>query len=138
VRFHSAAGTSGKSGKACAFAASCSAGLTKKDRQTLVFPPSLCIMPLGPRRTAAHRGVLILVLGILSLVFCGLFTGIPAWIMGNNDLKEIRAGAVDREGESLTNIGRILGMVGTILNILFLCGYGILFAIGGAAVMQGK
>lgn len=35
-----------------------------------------------------HRGTLILVLGILSLTMCGLFTGIPAWIMGKNDLEK--------------------------------------------------
>jgi hypothetical protein len=72
-----------------------------------------------PRRKrrdyAPHRGTLILVLGILSLTGAGLLTGIPAWIMGNADMKEIRAGRMDPEGESNTNIGRILGMVSTIL-----------------------
>ena len=37
-----------------------------------------------------HRGTLILVLGILSLVLCGFFTGIPAWIMGKGDLEKIK------------------------------------------------
>ena len=54
-----------------------------------------------------HRGTLILVLGILSLVGCGIFTGIPAWIMGNNDMKEIRAGTMDPAGEQMTNIGKL-------------------------------
>ena len=58
-----------------------------------------------------HRGVLILVLGILSFVFCGIFTAIPAWIMGNNDLREMDAGAMDIAGRGLTNAGRILGMI---------------------------
>jgi hypothetical protein len=69
---------------------------------------------------APHRGTVILILGILGLVGCGLFTAIPAWIMGNNDMKEIRAGRMDPEGEQLTNIGKILGMVGTILGGIFL------------------
>ncbi len=70
-----------------------------------------------------HRGGLILTLGILSLVCCGVFTGIPAWIMGNNDLAEIRAGRMDREGEGTTNAGRICGMIGTILGAIGLvCG----------------
>jgi hypothetical protein len=34
-----------------------------------------------------HRGTLILVLGILSLVVCGLL-GIFVWVMGSGDLKE--------------------------------------------------
>jgi hypothetical protein len=85
-----------------------------------------------------HRGTLILVLGILSLVGCGIFTGIPAWIMGNADLKEIRSGAMDKEGEQLTNIGRILGMVSTILTVVVMCIYGIIFAIAAAGMSQVK
>jgi len=64
-----------------------------------------------------HRGTLILVLGILSLVICG-FLGIPAWIMGKNDLAEMQAGQLDPSGQSLTNAGRICGIIGTILLIL--------------------
>src|SRR5262245_53845376 len=45
-----------------------------------------------------HRGVMILIFGILGLAFCMIF-GVVAWIMGNNDLKEIRAGRMDPEGE---------------------------------------
>jgi hypothetical protein len=65
-----------------------------------------------------HRGALILVLGILGLVACGIFTGIPAWIMGNGDLAKMRAGTMDPTGESLTNIGRILGMITCILTLV--------------------
>jgi predicted Zn finger-like uncharacterized protein len=85
-----------------------------------------------------HRGTLILVFGILGLVVCGIFAPI-AWVMGNTDMKEIREGRMDPEGESLTNIGRILGIVGTILLIIgFVCGIaycGIvgMMGIGGAA-----
>ncbi len=70
-----------------------------------------------------HRGVVILVLGILSLVSCcfGLILGPIAWIMGNNDLQEIRAGRMDREGEGMTNAGRICGIIGTVLGVLVLC-----------------
>ncbi len=65
-----------------------------------------------------HRGTMILVLGILSLTGLGIFTGIPAWIMGNTDMAKIRAGTMDPDGESNTNIGRILGMVSTIIFIV--------------------
>jgi hypothetical protein len=67
--------------------------------------------------------VLILVLGVLSLIACAPL-GIPAWIMGKNDLAAIRAGRMDREGESLTQIGYILGIIGTVLlalGIVFAC-----------------
>jgi hypothetical protein len=69
----------------------------------------------------AHRGTIILVLGILAIVTgLHIVLGPIAWIMGNNDLKEIHAGRMDREGEGMTNIGRILGMVATILGIVAL------------------
>ncbi len=64
-----------------------------------------------------HRGTLILVLGILSLVVCGPI-GIAAWIMGNGDLKEIDAGRMDPAGRGNTNAGRICGMVGTFLTVI--------------------
>ena len=61
-----------------------------------------------------HRVTLILVLGILGLVVCGPL-GIAAWIMGNGDLKEMDAGAMDPSGRSTTNAGRICGIIATIL-----------------------
>ncbi len=41
--------------------------------------------------------------------------GIVAWVMGNGDLKQIDAGAMDPNGRSMTNAGRICGMIATIL-----------------------
>ena len=65
-----------------------------------------------------HRGTLILVLGILGLVMCGIFTALPAWIMGNSDIKQMDAGTMDPTGRGMTNAGRILGMIGSILFIV--------------------
>lgn len=82
-----------------------------------------------------HRGNLILVLGILSLVLCAPL-GIPAWIMGSGDLKQMDAGAMDPSGRSVTNAGRICGIIGTILMALGLVvgvvvfGFGLLTALG--------
>ena len=64
-----------------------------------------------------HRGTLILVFGILSLVICAPL-GIAAWIMGNTDLKEMTAGTMDPSGRGITNGGRICGIIGTVLMIL--------------------
>jgi predicted Zn finger-like uncharacterized protein len=77
-----------------------------------------------------HRGPLILVLGILSLVTGGaLILGPIAWILGNNDLAEIRNGRMDPEGESATSAGRICGMIATILGAVSLVG-GLVCCIG--------
>jgi hypothetical protein len=64
-----------------------------------------------------HRGTIILVFAILGLVACPIF-GPVAWIMGNSDMTEIRAGRMDPEGENLTNIGRIIGIIATALGVL--------------------
>lgn len=64
-----------------------------------------------------HRGALILVFGILGLVLCQLF-GIAAWVMGNNDLKEMDAGVMDSTGRDLTKVGRICGIIATALLII--------------------
>ncbi len=83
-----------------------------------------------------HRGGMILAFGIISLVACAFF-GPFAWVMGNNDLAEIRAGRMDPEGEGLTQAGRICGIIGTIMLIvsfLFGCVYiNLMIAVIGAA-----
>jgi len=64
-----------------------------------------------------HRGVLIIVFGILSLVVCPFF-GVAAWVMGNSDLQEMASGRMDSTGRDLTKAGRICGMIGTAMLIL--------------------
>jgi hypothetical protein len=66
------------------------------------------------------RGVLILVLGIVSLVSLGPFVGIPAWVMGNTDLKKIAAGRIPQSERSNTKAGMILGIIGTFLFTFFI------------------
>ena len=61
---------------------------------------------------------MILVLGILSLIICAPL-GIVAWVMGSGDLKEMDAGAMDPSGRGNTNAGKICGMIGTILMIVW-------------------
>ena len=79
-----------------------------------------------------HRGTLILVLGILSLVGCTFFTGIPAWIMGKGDLAKMKGDQMDSDGKVFTKAGMICGMVSCILSIITIVGLGLLMALGTA------
>jgi hypothetical protein len=83
------------------------------------------------RRGRPHRGGLILTFGILSLLLCAPL-GIFAWVMGNNDLAEMKRGRMDRSGEGLTQAGRILGSIATILMIIGCLAY---TAVVGIALM---
>ena len=67
----------------------------------------------------------ILILGILSIVCCGLL-GIAAWIMGNNELKGIDEGRRPPENRGTANAGRICGIIGVALTAL-----GLVLALSG-------
>lgn len=73
--------------------------------------------PVSQQPLAPHRGVLILVLGILSIVCC-FICGIIAWVLANGDLKEMAAGRMDPSGEGMTKAGKICGIVGIALQLL--------------------
>ena len=90
----------------------------------------------APGGLEPHRGTLILVLGILSLVLCA-FTAIPAWIMGKGDLEKIQAGQMDPEGQGMTKAGMICGMICCIIYAV-LIGLIILLTIlgGGLATLN--
>jgi hypothetical protein len=60
---------------------------------------------------------MVLVLGILGLVVC-FICGIIAWVMGNDDLRQMDAGVMDPSGKGLTQAGKICGMISTILAIV--------------------
>ena len=81
-----------------------------------------------------HRGTLILVLGILGLVVCAPLA-IAAWVMGSGDLKQMDPGAMDPSGRGNTQAGKICGIIGTILMVIVIIVFGILFTIGFAAAL---
>ncbi|MEX0702201.1 MAG: hypothetical protein WD069_08905 [Planctomycetales bacterium] len=83
---------------------------------------------------APHRATLVLVLGILGLVVCAPL-GIAAWWMGSNDLRDMRSGRMDRSGESMTQAGQVLGIIGTALFVLSLLGVCVWVALWGALVL---
>jgi phage FluMu protein Com len=67
-----------------------------------------------------HRGGMILAYGIIGFVICFPF-GIAAWVMGNNDLREMGAGRMDPDGEGLTKAGKIIGIIAFTFGMLTMC-----------------
>jgi predicted Zn finger-like uncharacterized protein len=79
----------------------------------------------GVRRDCEpHRGTLILVLGVVSIVIhiLGVPLGLPAWIMGSRDLKKMDRGDMDPAGRGTTQAGYICGIIGTLLGALTILG----------------
>lgn len=108
------------------FAVYCSqCGHKFEESEKPVSPSATSFQPPLPR----GNGVLILIFGILGLVSCAPL-GIAAWLMGNNDLHKMKQGIISRQEEGITQAGRILGIVATII-FLIIAGVvliGLLFA----------
>lgn len=86
-----------------------------------------------PARYAEEsQATIILVLGILGLVICGLL-GPVAWVMGNNEVQAIDAGRRPPENRQMANIGRILGIIATALIVLGILFFIVVIGIGGIA-----
>lgn len=79
-------------------------------------PPVTPVQGQPPTETPMkpHRGVVILVLGILGIIPC-FICGIIAWVLANSDLKEMDAGLMDPAGRGMTQAGKICGIIGVIL-----------------------
>lgn len=90
--------------------------------------------PTGPDNTKA---IVTLVLGILSLLCCGFFSGIPAILLGRVELKAIDEGRSAEENRGLTKAGFILGLVGTILSCLGILAYLAIIALAVIAQKSG-
>jgi hypothetical protein len=89
--------------------------------------------PMVRRDCDPHRGPLLLTLGIISLVLLicwpvsiiGLPLGIVAWVLAQKDEAKMRAGTMDPAGLGLAQAAKVCGIVGTILNGLYLLGCGV-------------
>lgn len=79
-----------------------------------------------------HRAVAVLVLGIVSLVFC-VFLGVIPWVMGNRDLREMDAGRMNPAGRGLTQAGRVCGIVSVIIDIALVLMWLVAFGVWSAA-----
>lgn len=72
-----------------------------------------------------HRGTLILVLGILGILCC-FVCGIVAWVLGNQDMKDMAAGTMDPTGLGMTKAGKILGIISVVLTVIYAMFYALM------------
>ncbi|WP_084103946.1 DUF4190 domain-containing protein [Demequina sp. NBRC 110056] len=94
-------------------------------------PPPAAGQPFpggGSSEEKNQLGVWALVLGILSIVCCGLLAGIPAIILGKKS-KEAGEQGLATNG-NIGNVGFILGIIGSILSVLGGILYAVLIATG--------
>jgi hypothetical protein len=68
----------------------------------------------GPIRPDHPQATTVLILGIVGIVACGIAAPF-AWVMGNRVVREIDASGGTLGGRSNANVGRILGIVATVL-----------------------
>jgi hypothetical protein len=94
-------------------------------------------VPPAPRArmdAEPHRGGLVLGTGVASLVTvmffppAALVLGVVAWVMGQRDLRRIRAGEMDPDGRGPTTAGWICGILGAALGALLMLFCGMIMA----------
>lgn len=73
-----------------------------------------------------------MILGILGLVCCQLLA-IPAYIIGNNAVKEIDASGGQYGGRGMANAGKICGLIGIILLVVSIVFWILWIAVLGAS-----
>ena len=61
-----------------------------------------------------------MILGIVSIVCCGLLAGIPALVLGNSARKEIEASRGAQAGAGMAQAGVILGWISIAISLLML------------------
>jgi hypothetical protein len=86
-------------------------------------------IPLVPPNSG--KATTSLVLGIVSIVLCGLFLGVPAMILSRQAKREIAASQGRLGGDGLATAGFVTGLIGTIWSVLAAILVVVLIAIGG-------
>lgn len=94
--------------------------------------PLANVVPAAPLLPTAQGATVSLVLGILALVACGLFTGIPAMVMGRQASRAITESQGRLGGSGLATAGFVTGLIGTVLTSLLLAFVIFVFALGAA------
>ena len=89
-------------------------------------PPPGGFQPQYGTASVPHpKGTTVLVLGIVSFFCFGIITGVIAYVMGTNALKEIDANPGYYNNRGTVNAGRICGIIGAVLSLI-----GIIYVLG--------
>jgi hypothetical protein len=67
-----------------------------------------------------------MILGIIGILCCGFFTGIPALILGNMAKNEIRVSGGTQTGGGMATAGVVMGIISIVLGVISI----VLFATG--------
>lgn len=81
-------------------------------------PPQYGAPMSGANAGTNKKAVWALVLGILGLLCCGIFTGIPAIILGSSARKEVDA--TGQQGRGMATAGLVLGIIACIWGVIYL------------------
>lgn len=97
-------------------------------------PPYGSPTPGQPGQPAGNnkKAIWALVLGILGCICCGIFTGIPAIILGKMAQNEIDASGGAQGGRGMATAGFILGIVAIVLFVI-----GVILNLSGALDFSG-
>lgn len=89
------------------------------------FGPPVAQYPEGSQALAA------LLVSIGGFVLCGLLWPV-GWWMGNREVNGIDAGLRDPSNRGLAQAGKYVGMIMTVLMVLFLVGFAVLVVVGAS------
>ena len=63
-----------------------------------------------------------MILGIIGMVLCCLFAGIPAIVLGHQAKREIDSAPGVQEGRGMATAGFVLGIISTVGSVLYIAG----------------
>ena len=103
------------------FCQKCGAQVEQMNAQTVT--PA----PFQQMKFPAHdRGPMIVALGILAIIIFGPFTGVPGWVMANQDINDIRKGFIPATSYGTVRTGKTLNIIGTFVSLVSLIVIGVI------------
>lgn len=75
---------------------------------------------MQPKPGASGRAITAMILSIIGVFLCGLFTSIPGMVLGKMEMNAIDEGRAPLAGKGFAQTGFYVGMVGTGLSLV--CG----------------